>query len=238
MVLSFDGENIPFVLQKSSDKRISIRFKRNTTLLEIKTPNGKLDSQTRDVLNANKGWIVKNFRNQLQIQLKREEFLKRLAAGRILFRGEERRLIMVKGSKRWVKYEEDVLHISLTVREAEVSSQAVLFGALKALAKDYLVRRTHELGQWTGSTFGDIRVKNIRSKWGSCSSKSNLNFNWHLIFLPDSLVDYIIIHELMHLRELNHSPRFWAWVEKYYPNYKSAEKAIREYEWLIGIFDE
>lgn len=238
MVLSFDGENIPFVLQKSSDKRISIRFKRNTTLLEIRTPNGKLDSQTREVLNTNKAWIVKNYRNQQQIQSRRDAFLKRLAAGKILLRGDERRLILTKGNKRWVKYEGDQLQISLTEKESSASTEAIVFGALKALAKDYLNKRTQELGQWTGSSFGTIRVKNIRSKWGSCSSKSNLNFNWHLIFLPDPLIDYIIIHELMHLRELNHSPKFWTWVEKFYPNYKAAEKAIRDYEWLIGIFDE
>ncbi|MCI4667069.1 MAG: M48 family metallopeptidase [Bacteroidia bacterium] len=238
MVLSFDGENIPFVVQKSSDRRISIRFKRNTTLLEIKTPNGKLDGQTREVLNANKSWIVKNYRSQKVIQSKREEFLKRLRAGKLLFRGSERKLLMIQGEKRWVRFEEEEIHISLSLREREASKEGVVFGALKALAKDYLLKRTKELGKWTQSEFGDIRVKNIKSKWGSCSSKRNLNFNWHLIFLPDPLIDYIIIHELMHLRELNHSPRFWEWVEKYYPGYKKAEKAIREYEWLIGIFDD
>ena len=55
--------------------------------------------------------------------------------------------------------------------------------------------------------------------------------------IEPSLIEYLIVHELMHLREMNHSPQYWAWVEKFYPNYMEADRQLSEQEWLIGLFD-
>ncbi|MEM7039212.1 MAG: M48 family metallopeptidase, partial [Bacteroidota bacterium] len=80
-----------------------------------------------------------------------------------------------------------------------------------------------------------VRIRDLKSKWGSCSARRNISLNWQLIFLDEDLIDYVIVHELMHLHELNHSPRYWAWVAKFYPEYKAARKRMKEFEWLIGI---
>ena len=65
-----------------------------------------------------------------------------------------------------------------------------------------------------------IRIKNTKSRWGSCSKKGNLNFSYKIVLLPENLADYIIVHELCHLGEFNHSKRFWELVSKALPNYK------------------
>jgi len=72
-----------------------------------------------------------------------------------------------------------------------------------------------------------IAIKNTSSRWGSCSSKKNLNFNYKIIYLRPGLADYLIVHELCHLGELNHSRRFWALVEKTIPNYLEINKELR-----------
>ena len=75
-----------------------------------------------------------------------------------------------------------------------------------------------------------VFIKNLKSRWGSCSEKGNLNFNYKLVFLPAEIVDYIIVHELCHLKEFNHSDAFWAEVEKVLPNHIALRKELRKLE--------
>ena len=80
-----------------------------------------------------------------------------------------------------------------------------------------------------GVTYGRITIRNQSSKWGSCSSKGNLNFNCRLLFVPDWIVDYVVIHELAHRRFMNHSKAFWKEVEKYMPDYKEQKKLLSRF---------
>lgn len=71
-----------------------------------------------------------------------------------------------------------------------------------------------------------VRIRNVRSRWGSCSQKGNLNFHYKIAFLPPHLVDYVVVHELCHLREFNHSVRFWALVEARLPDWKLRKREL------------
>lgn len=77
-----------------------------------------------------------------------------------------------------------------------------------------------------------IRLKNNKSNWGSCSSNRNLNFSTRLLFAPDEVIDYVVVHELAHLKEMNHSPRFWHIVARVMPNYKKAERWLKDNQHL------
>lgn len=79
-----------------------------------------------------------------------------------------------------------------------------------------------------GVYYGRITIRNQRTRWGSCSSKGNLNFNCLLMLVPDRVRDYVIVHELCHLKEMNHSKRFWTEVEKVMPNYKVYRKWLKD----------
>lgn len=80
-----------------------------------------------------------------------------------------------------------------------------------------------------GVTYGRISIRNQKTRWGSCSSLGNLNFNYRLFFMPDELMDYVIVHELCHRIHMNHSKQFWDEVEKYYPEYRKAQNILRKY---------
>lgn len=75
--------------------------------------------------------------------------------------------------------------------------------------------------------YNKITIKNHKSKWGSCSSKGNLNFNYRIIFLPRRLAEYIVVHELCHIGELNHSRKYWNLVQKALPNYQALTRELR-----------
>ncbi len=79
-----------------------------------------------------------------------------------------------------------------------------------------------------GVTYGRITIRNQHTRWGSCSAKGNLNFNVLLMLMPEEVMDYIVVHELCHRIEMNHSPRFYAEVAKILPGYKAAERWVKE----------
>ena len=78
-----------------------------------------------------------------------------------------------------------------------------------------------------GVTYGRITIRNQKTRWGSCSSKGNLNFNCMLMLAPATVIDYVVIHELCHRKEMNHSPRFWALVQQHYPAYLQARQWLK-----------
>jgi len=87
--------------------------------------------------------------------------------------------------------------------------------------------RAKELNKTYGYKFNKINIKNQKTRWGSCSIKRNLNFNYRLIYLPNRIIDYVVVHELCHLKEFNHSKRFWSLVEKGIPDYKDIKKEFK-----------
>ncbi|MDR1997886.1 MAG: M48 family metallopeptidase [Candidatus Margulisbacteria bacterium] len=91
---------------------------------------------------------------------------------------------------------------------------------IAALAEEYAVKY--------GVHFQNIKIKDQATRWGSCSRLGNLNFNWRLALVPEDIRRYVVIHEICHLKEMNHSRRFWALVAQYYPDYKKARKWLRD----------
>lgn len=101
---------------------------------------------------------------------------------------------------------------------------------LKEEARAWVASRVGFYNAFYGHTVGKVFIKNTKSRWASCSQKGNLNFNYKIVLLPQALADYIIIHELCHLHEFNHGPKFWALVSQTCPNYRAARKALRHIE--------
>lgn len=99
---------------------------------------------------------------------------------------------------------------------------------LKKTAHKYLATRTALLAKKMGVTYKNLSLRQQASRWGSCSSKGNLNFNWRLVHYKPEIIDYVIIHELAHLIELNHSKRFWEIVKKYDSQYLLHKGELRK----------
>lgn len=96
------------------------------------------------------------------------------------------------------------------------------------IARNIFTRKTEYYARLMGLTWGRISIREQKTRWGSCSSRGNLNFNWRLIFAPEEVVDYVVVHELAHLREMNHSRAFYSVVESVLPDYRRAQKWLRD----------
>lgn len=100
------------------------------------------------------------------------------------------------------------------------------YRAHKEVARVFIHERLAYFNAHYGFVYKRVAIRNQRTCWGSCSEHGNLNFNYKLLFLPSHLADYVIVHELCHLAELNHSPQFWARVAEMCPTYRECRKEL------------
>lgn len=99
---------------------------------------------------------------------------------------------------------------------------------LKKKAREILTRKTDEFKVLLNVDDKKIRIGDQKTRWGSCSSSGTLSYNWHLILLPEELIDYVVVHELCHFIEMNHSKEFWKQVAYILPDYKERRKKLKE----------
>ena len=135
---------------------------------------------------------------------------------------------MVISKSKWI--DEHMLKVQSTIDERS-KLEKITFEQIKELADqavEYIPKRVKYYAEKENFVYNKITIKNLVSRWGSCSTKGNLNFNCLLMLTPDYVIDYIVVHELCHLREMNHSEKFWAEVEKIMPDYQSAELWLKQ----------
>ena len=123
-----------------------------------------------------------------------------------------------------MKYDEN-FHIILPVDKYE--SMVEFF--LHSLGGKIFKKKLNDFAKRMDVHFNMVRIKNVKTIWGSCSSKKNLNFNFKLFFLPEALIDYVFVHELAHLKHMNHSKAFWSEVEKQIPDYKKRREELKRH---------
>lgn len=127
-------------------------------------------------------------------------------------------------TKHLQKREEDMdsLHTEGEFTEQEIEK-------LLKLAKQVIPEKVAYYARLMGVTYGRITIRKQKTRWGSCSREGNLNFNCLLLMTPSEVLDYVVVHELSHRLEMNHSARFWAQVEKVLPDYRKSRKWLKEH---------
>lgn len=141
-------------------------------------------------------------------------------------------IILIKKSCANIKsfnyIKKDNLLILETNKNCSLSNKELYIQWLGERATEYIPNRVKELSQQHNFEYNSIKVKNLSSRWGSCSAKKNLSFNLKLMYFDYQVIDYVIIHELCHLKELNHSKKFWKLVEDIIPNYREYKTQLNK----------
>lgn len=230
--LEIKGISVPYLIKKNPNYSVRLVFKSNVLIIE--TYNGKVDDRVMSFIHEKSDWITKNY-HKLNKHAYKIHLIQQLPIGKIWLLGKIFDYEFIPDKKNFFRFQNYKLIIFTNVSKPDIN---VVYEAIKAFSKKYLVKRTLEIAQETGLIPNHIKVKAQRSKWGSCSSEKNINLNWRLIFLEPSVIDYVIIHELCHLKHMNHSSLFWDLVESYCPYYKEIEKSLKESQWVLNIYND
>ena len=135
---------------------------------------------------------------------------------------EVRRIVADKAD--WIRMQLS----KLASKPAAPTLTAEQIRALAQQAKAHLPKRVAYFAEKIGVTYGRITIRNQTSRWGSCTSQGNLNFNCLLMLAPSEVLDYVVVHELCHRKEMNHSARFWAEVARIIPGYEASKKWLKD----------
>lgn len=227
MSFLYDTEKIEFAVSKSNRKSLSIAIQPDGNLL-VKAPLFMSDSEILKWVKTKTGWIIRQRAKVLEQQENNPP--KQYVSGeRFWHLGQEYELEvrMSTGRAGMVGIVEDkIILFSKTAEGTEV--QKILSDWYIKQAKTWISKRVRFFAEQMGESFGNITIKNQKKRWGSCSSARNLNFNWRLIMAPEAVIDYVVVHELCHLRQMNHSKMFWNEVEKMLPDYKMYKKWLEK----------
>lgn len=139
----------------------------------------------------------------------------------------------VEEKKKWIVEH----YLEMEARQRAVQEKGVpdyvkypaLENKYRRAAKEKLGQRTAYFARLMGVSYGKVTVRAAKTRWGSCSGAGNLNFHWKLVLMPPEVLDYVVVHELAHRKEMNHSPAFWAEVERILPDYKARRRWLKTY---------
>lgn len=179
-------------------------------------PDGS-DTDPEQLLQENANWVLDK---RTKYQAYREQAPERtFEPGETFpYLGEEHELVVESRSQA------DVVDGTLRIRQSAVDQSSVkraLENFYRRRARDHFADRADHYAEEMGVEYGKIEIRNQRTKWGSCSTTGTLGLNWRLMMAPPEIVDYVVVHELAHLREPTHDDDFWALVGEHDPNYRA-----------------
>ena len=178
--------------------------------------------------------IIRSARKTVAIEITRDGRVLVRAPYRTSMRDIER---MVAAKAEWIRRHLEKMRDRKAQKGERLSEDEIR--ALAKAALEDIPKRLEKFAPLVGVTYGRVTIRNQRTRWGSCSAKGNLNFNCLLMLCPEAVRDYVVVHELCHRKEMNHSAKFWALVRQTMPDYEIRRKWLRsEGNTMIGRLPE
>jgi predicted metal-dependent hydrolase len=212
------------------------RSKRKTMMMRLVTEGELLVKVPKQITSVEiKNFIAKN-NNWIQKQVKKfqkhnsDDWKPLFQDGGLFFVFGELYTLKIAARSIYPVIKHKTIHVGDTVKKS-ITIQVTQ--AYKKLAREYFQAKLIEYATITNFTYSDWKLKNNKTNWGSCSSKKNINLNWRLIMAPPEVIDYVIIHELCHLKQMNHSEKFWLLVTQFDPQWKEHSNWLKVNGYLL-----
>lgn len=218
--------NLAYDIVRSPKRRkLTITVERDRAVV-VRAPESASDSEIDRVVNSKRQWILEKLRHPQKYQNRRHPPGKEVVNGEsALYLGRGYRIEIVETASGEIEFS----HQFLVPPKQQAKRRKVLRDWYVERAKDKILRRVQQHARDLGVTYSAARIVNNRYRWGSCTIKNNVNFNWRLIKAPMFVIDYVIVHELVHLLETNHTPRFWSIIRAHTPSMDKAKAWLKEH---------
>jgi predicted metal-dependent hydrolase len=220
---------LDYVLLRS--KRRSIGFLISDEGLRVTAPKWVTLGEIENSIREKQRWILSKLSERRERSARRLQPQMQWRDGATLpYLGQDLTLRIRTGQSIGAAYDEDTreLTISLPADAGEQQLKDRVQGWLQARAKEIFAARLPVYAAKLGVTYQSFALSSATTQWGSCTSDGRIRLNWRLMHFALPLIDYVIAHELSHLREMNHSPRFWATVQSIFPEFETAKRTLRE----------
>ncbi len=219
------GIQIKYELRRS--KRRTIGFLINENGLRVTAPLKTSLKTIEEAIKKKEDWI-KTKLHYFLTQYKKPSSLSLKNGVTIPYLGNNFSLRIQKSSSNNISLNQQALEIIISTIniESEPLTKRLLTKWFQEKAKEYFAKRLPFFSTQLNVKYHQFSLSSAKSRWGSCSTSGNIRLNWRLIHFSPILIDYVIVHELAHLREMNHSNRFWNIVSEIYPHYKTIRKEL------------
>jgi predicted metal-dependent hydrolase len=206
-----------------SPKRRSISIEIRKAQVVVRAPMEVAQTVLMSFLQEKTAWVKAKIAEQQQALTLQPEPRRYVQGGQIPFMGEELTLVLGRGSRAAIARIDQQLHLILSPRarvDEETQIRQLLSRWYQQQALRILTDKTRHLAQAMGLVCTQVSIKATRSKWGHCTSSGAIQYNWQILLAPEAIVDYLVAHEVSHLRHHNHSADFWALVASVCPTFK------------------
>jgi predicted metal-dependent hydrolase len=209
-------------LIRSRRKSVAVIVRPDGTL-EVRAPLGLAEGRIQEFVKSHAEWIQKQ---QKRARLAAPPSVKTYSNGEeFLFLGRSHPLRIIPHQRPALAFDGGTFQLA---RSAKPKAKEYFARWYKARAQEMLTAQVNALAAQRGFTFQKMRISSARTRWGSCSSKGTLSFTWRLMMAPPEIVDYVVVHELVHTQIHNHSKIFWQGVAKLLPDYKQRRTWLRK----------
>lgn len=216
---------------RSRRKTLALHVNSDATLT-VKLPYGVSQAYAEEFIAKKRRWIEKK---QVEFIATREKHKpKQYVTGEeFYFAGKRYELEIIPGSKAKLALTAEG-KFRITQKCLEAPKHYVEWFC-KQFAKQYLEGRTSELAEALGYKYRSIKINSAKTRWGSCSRSGNINYSWRLVMMPAEMIDYVIVHELVHLEIHDHSGRFYSRLASFMPDHKRREKWLKENAGMASV---
>lgn len=225
-------QDIPVVLRRSARRTFALQIDERG--VRVSVPQLAREADIERFVVGHRRWLL----DKLAARRARQavQVFELLDGARFPVLGEHCRLRLEAGGRgaRWRAGADEVEELVLG---AAHDPHAAMIRALRKRALPWFSERVAEYCFRSGRPVPPVRLSSARTRWGSCSAGSGIRLHWRLIHLPPGLIDYVVAHEVAHLTEMNHSPRFWAVVGSLYPDWKTARETLRKAALALPIIE-